>query len=230
MITPNCRERLTASDFEFIVRSLAHSRRDSASLATLLTDAEMRDTILDSDTLFHAVLENQATLHISPQCYFYILLRHVLKEHGIASRDTCDYLASLLEAFSRTERMRAPAGAGEGPQQYVSDLLLALQKAPPSQVFLLRAHIGNYALFITGVFHERVERRSRRGAPDMEFYEGVGAANYDAASDHPVARQRSLSAIFDELSERFHDIRVALNDTAERHLHLDDPSNLILPA
>jgi hypothetical protein len=228
MITPNCRERLTASDFEFIVRALAQSRRDSASLAELLTDADTRDTILDSDTLFQAILEDGAPLHISPQCYFYVLLRHVVKEHGLASRDTCDYLASLLETFSRTERMRAPGGAGEGPQQYVSDLLLALQKAPPAQAFFLRAHIGNYALFITGVFHDRVESRSRRGGPDVEFYEGVGAANYDAAADHPVARQRALTPIYDELSERFHDIRVALNDTADRHLHLDDSAPSII--
>ena len=65
MITPNCRERLTASDFEFIVRALAHSRRDSTSLAELLTDAEIRDSILDSDTLFQAILEDGAPLHIS---------------------------------------------------------------------------------------------------------------------------------------------------------------------
>jgi hypothetical protein len=228
MITPNCRERLTASDFEFIVRALAQSRRDSTSLAELLTDAETRDSILDSDTLFQAILEDGAPLHISPQCYFYVLLRHVLKQHGLASRDTCDYLASLLERFSRTEGMRAPSGAGEGPQQYVSDLLLALQKAAPTQTFLLRAHIGNYALFITGVFHDRVESRSRRGGPDLEFYESVGAANYDAAAEHPVARQRSLTRIFNELSERFHDIRVALNDTADRHLHLDDSSPMVI--
>jgi hypothetical protein len=224
MITPNCRERLTASDFEFIVRALARSRRDSTSLAELLTDAEIRDTILDSDTLFQAILEDGAPLHISPQCYFYILLRHVLKEHGIASRDTCDYLASLLETFSRADRMRAPAGAGDGPQQYMSDLLLALQNAAPTQSFLLRAHIGNYALFITGVFHDRVESRRRRGGPNVGFYEGVGAANYDAAADHPVARQRALTGIYGELSERFHDIRLALNDAADRHLHLDAPT------
>lgn len=229
MITPNCRERLTASDFEFIVRALARSRRDSVSLAELLTDAETRDTILDSDTLFQAILEDGTPLHISPQCYFYVLLRHVLKEHGIASRDTCDYLASLLETFSRTERMRAPAGAGEGPQQYVTDLLLALQRVSPSQAFSLRAHIGNYALFITGVFHDRVESRSRRGGPDVEFYESVGAANYDAASEHPFARKRALTTIYCELSDRFHDIRLALNDAAERHLHLDDSASMILP-
>ncbi len=229
MITPNCRERLTASDFEFIVRTLARSRRDSASLAELLTNADTRDSILDSDTLFQAVLEDGGPLRISPQCYFYVLLRHVLKQHGIENRDTCDYLASLLEAFSRTERMRAPNGAAEGPQQYVSDLLLALQKAPPAQAFFFRAHIGNYALFITGVFHDRVQRRSRRGGPDVEFYEGIGAANFDAASEHPVARKNALTEIYEELSERFHDIRLALNDTAERHLHLDETTPLILP-
>ena len=228
MITPNCRERLTASDFEFIVRTLAQGRRDSASLAELLTDAEARDAILENDALFQAILEQGAPLHISPQCYFYILLRHVFKDHGLASRDTCDYLAALLETFSRTERMRAPGGAGHGPQQYVTDLLLALQNANPSQKFLLRAHIGNYTLFITGVFHDRVERRSRRGGPDVEFYEGVGAASFDAAADHPVARQHALQDIFGELSDRFHEIRMALNETVDRHLHLDEPSPLIL--
>lgn len=229
MITPNCRERLTAADFQFIVRTLSRRRSHDAPLADLLTDAEIRDSLLDHDALFEAVIEAGATLSISPQFYFYVLLRHVLKEHKIASRETCDYLASLLETFSRTERMRAPSGAGEGPQQYVSDLLLALSKATPSQAFLLRAHIGNYTLFITGVFHERVERRSRRGGPDVGFFENVGAANFDAAASHPVARQNALTPIFEELGERFRDIRVALNDTAARLLHLDESPDLIFP-
>lgn len=229
MITPNCRERLTAADFQFIVQSLSRRQSENASLAELLTDAETRDALLDSDTLFQAVVEAGNTLRISPQFYFYVLLRHVLKEHEIDSRETCDYLASLLETFSRTERMRAPAGAGEGPQQYLGDLLLALHKATPSQAFLLRAHIGNYTLFITGVFHERVEHRRRRGAPDLGFFENVGAASFDAASSHPVARQNALTPIYEELGERFRDIRLALNDTAGRLLHLDDSTALILP-
>jgi hypothetical protein len=229
MITPNCRERLTAADFEFIARTLAAGRQNSASLAELLTDSEARDSILDNDLLFQAVLEAGAPLHISPQCYFYILLRHVLKERGIGSREICDYLASLLETFSRTERMRAPAGAGQGPQQYVSDLLLALMQASPSQAFLLRAHIGNYTLFITGVFQDRVESRCRRGGPDINFFEGLGAANYQSAADHPVARQNALSPIFEELGGRFREVRLALNETAERHLHLEETPSILLP-
>jgi hypothetical protein len=227
MITPNCRERLTADDFDFIVRSLARSRRDSATLIELLTDSETRDSILDSDLLFEAVLEAGAPLRISPQFYFYIVLRHVLKQHHVTSRETCDYLASLLETFSRTERMRAPGGAGDGPQQYVSDLLLALQKAEPTQTFLLRAHIGNYTLFITGVFYERVQHRSRRGGPDMEFFEHVGAAHFDLAAGHRLARQHALATVLEDLGARFHEIRLALNDAADRHLHLDEPPPLL---
>jgi hypothetical protein len=230
MITPNCRERLTAADFEFIVRTLSRRRnQDAAPLADLLTDAETRDTLLDHDALFQAVIEAGSTLRISPQFYFYVLLRHVLKEHDIASRETCDYLAALLETFSRTERMRAPGGAGDGPQQYVSDLLLALNKANPAQAFLLQAHIGNYTLFITGVFHERVEHRSRRGGPDVGFFEGVGAANFDTAASHPMARQNALTPIYEELGDRFRDIRLALNEASERLLHLDEPGEIILP-
>ena len=230
MITPTCRERLTAADFDFIIRTLAHGgQKRSTSLAELLTDSETRDSILDSEVLFQAVLEAGATLEISPQCYFYILLRHVLKEHKLASRETADYLASLLETFSRTERMKAPSGAGEGPQQYISDMLLALQKAPSLQSFFLRAHIGNYTLFITGIFYDRVECRSRRGGPDVGFFEGVGASSFSIAAEHSMARDHALAPIFRELGDRFRDIRLALNDTAERHMHLDEPSALILP-
>jgi hypothetical protein len=229
MITPNCRDRFTAADFDFIVRTLARGRHDAAPLSQLLTDAETRDQLLDHDALFRALLEDGQTLEISPQCYFYILLRHVLKERGIVGREVCDYLASLLETFSRLERMRAPCGAGEGHQQYVSDLLLALRAAAPAQAFFLRAHIGNYALFITGVFHERVQSRSRRGAPDVGFFENLGATNFQAAAGHSVARQHALSPIFSELGARFREVRVALNHAADTLLHLDEsPAPLVL--
>ena len=38
-------------------------------------------------------------------------------------------------------------------QQYISDMLIALQRVTPEQAFLLRAHVGNYSLFVSGIFH-----------------------------------------------------------------------------
>jgi hypothetical protein len=221
MIKANCRERFTAADFHFVVKTLARSEGDSVNLVDLLTDAEARDAILDNPRLFHTVMENGAPLDISPQLYFYILIRHVLKQTGLNDRSLSDYVASLLETFSHTTRMRSPADGRETPIQYVSDMMVALRDASPQQTFLIRAHIGNYALFITGIFHETVHSRSQRGAPDLGYYEDVGRSNYKAVAQHKFARSFDLSAVYDCLAESFRDIRKALNHLSDSLLHLD---------
>ncbi|MEA3210738.1 MAG: hypothetical protein QOE70_3795 [Chthoniobacter sp.] len=221
MIQANCRERFTADDFDFVIRTLSKSERDSVDLVSLLTDAEARDSVLDHPKLVESVLEHGAPLSISPQLYFYVLIRHVLKETGLNDRGVCDYLASLLETFSQTARMRSPANGDANPVQYVSDMLIALRDASPSQTFLIRAHVGNYALFITGMFHETVQCRSQRGAPDLSFYEEVGSANFRAVAQHQLARSCSLTGIFEALSDQFREVRRALNRLADSLLHLD---------
>ena len=221
MIKANCRERFTAADFHFVVQTLARSERDSVSLVELLTDADTRDSVLDSPRLVESVLTSGAPLSISPQLYFYILLRHVLKETGLHDRRVCDYLASLLETFSQTARLRSPADGAANPVQYVSDMLIALRHASSAQSFLIRAHVGNYSLFITGIFHDTVQSRSQRGAPDVQFYEEVGRSNFRVAAGHEVARSWELSGVFEMLSSGFHEARLALNRLSTSLLHLD---------
>ena len=196
MIKANCRERFTAADFEFVVDTLSRSESEAVTLVDLLTDAETRDAILDSPRLFQTVLEGGAPLSISPQLYFYILTRHVLKETGLNDRSLSDYVASLLETFSHSARMRSPADGRDTPIQYLSDMLVALRDASPQQSFLIRAHIGNYALFITGIFHETVQSRSQRGAPDVSYYEDVGRSSYRSVAEHKVARSWDLSPVY----------------------------------
>jgi hypothetical protein len=222
MIKANCRDRFTVQDFDFVVRTLARSEKESVTLGELLTDAETRDALLDSPKLIEAVLEGAAPLSISPQLYFYVLLRRVLKDTGLDDRQVSDYVASLLATFSDRARMRSPADGSTSPIQYVSDMLIALRTASPTQSFLIRAHVGNYSLFVTGIFHESVQSRSQRGAPDLGFYEEVGRASYKAAAGHQVARSAALSEVYERLAEDFHDVRVALNRLSDSILHLDD--------
>ncbi len=222
MIKANCRERFTAADFEFVVQTLSRTERDSVNLIELLTDHEARDAILDDPRLFHSILQGDAPLSISPQLYFYILTRHVLKETGMNDRSLSDYVASLLERFSHTTRMRSPADGRETPIQYLSDMLVALRNASPQQNFLIRAHIGNYALFITGIFHETVQSRSQRGAPDLSYYEDVGRASYRVLAQHQYARSWDLTGVYGSLAESFRDVRLALNRLSDSLLHLDD--------
>src|SRR5205814_6864886 len=100
MIQANCRARFTAADFDFVVRTLARSQTDHVSLVDLLGDAETRDAVLDNPRLIDAILSNAGQLQISSHFYFYVLARHVLRDAGITDRKLCDYVASLLEAFS----------------------------------------------------------------------------------------------------------------------------------
>ena len=234
MIRANCRARFTAADFDFIVRTLASSRGDSVSLVDLLSDSETRDSILDHPRLVETILSNAGHLHISSQFYFYVLARYVLQQAGIGDRKLCDYVGSLLETFSRANHLQSPdkidnpemIGAREGfrsrAREYISDMLIALTRATPEQTFLLRAHVGNYSLFISGIFHENTQRRSRRGAPDIEFYEQVGRSNYQLVASHETARRCELTDVFAGLANRFHDVRLALNELSDRLLHLDE--------
>ena len=107
--------------------------------------------------------------------------------------------------------------------QYLSDIMHAMNNAGTREAFLLRSHAANYALFISGIFADNVEMRTRqRGAPDLSFYEAVGQMNYRA---FPRSRSKrfKLQSIYEELAGGFREVRLALNDLASRLLHLDAP-------
>lgn len=223
MIQANCRARFTAADFDFVLRTLARSQNEQVSLVDLLSDCDTRDSILDSPRLVDAILARGGQLRISSQFYFYVLARHVMRDAGITDRKLCDYVGSLLERFSRATSLRGPHQTdADCSQQYISDMLIALSRATPEQAFLLRAHVGNYSLFISGIFHENAQRRSLRGGPDIRFYEQIGRRNYHLLSSDATARRCELNDVFAELADRFHEIRVALNELSDRLLHLDE--------
>jgi hypothetical protein len=220
MIQANCRARFTGEDFNFVVRTLARRPGQEVSLVELLTDLDTRDQVLDDETLVQAVLENPGNLCISPQFYFYLLARLVLKRSGLNDRTLADYLGALLEKFSRTNHLNSPVKNVE--THYISDLLLALKRATPYETFLIRAHVGNYALFISGIFYENVSRRRQRGAPDCSYYEDMGRSNFQAVATHDVARRYDMSGLFANLADHFRECRIALNRLADELLDLGD--------
>ncbi len=226
MIRANCRASFSAEDFAFIVSVLSRNQKSAVSLTELLADEETRDTILDHETLLRAVLEHNGTVAISAHLFFYVVTRHVLCNAGIRSREICDYIASLLAAFSVSAKVATPVDSNGGNPvefHYLSDVLLALKQAPSArQAFLLRAHIGNYALFLSGMFHDRIECRAKRGAPDCSFYERMGMASFRDLSTNPVARQCRLDDVYGDLGEHFHDVRLALNRLSSEVLSMEE--------
>jgi hypothetical protein len=222
IIRPTCRERFTAEDIDFVVSVLDADQSQTSILADLLTDPDARDLILDDDRLLRAVLENIHCLRISSRLYFYVLVRRVLREAGIQDRTLADYVAEMLTVFTSTHRTRNPLPDQASPMNYLVDMMTAMQTADARERFLIRAHLGNYALFLAGLFPGHVRNKTeRRAAPNLGYYEGVGQTSYRIAGDHYLADQLELGPVFRTLSVQFHTTRLALNDLSDRLMWLE---------
>jgi hypothetical protein len=233
VIQANCRAQFTADDFSFVVRVLAKSQRDAVSLVSLLSDETERDAILDHDLVYESIVDRTGCLHVSAAFYFYVLTRRVLRRVSLDERALTDYVAAVLLAFSKTSQLQAPGDQTPTSRSftYISDLMTQASNCPPEQAYVLRVHTANYALFLSGMFAERVNAHvQRRGAPSLSFYESVGQSTYLTIADHPQSRRTELHDIYRMLGGEFRRVRMALNDLADTLLHLHEtPSILIRP-
>jgi len=217
MIQPNCRVQFAAEDIEFILSVLGRKIGTAECLVKLLADEESRDVILDDEALFHALLERGGCLRVSSRFYFYILVRQVFRRSDLRDRAVADYVAEVLSEFARAEQIRCVVPGQANPLEYVFEMLTALKTADDRASFLIRVHIGNYSLFLSGVFPARIRFRAEsRGCPDLKYYESMGRTQYRAASDHRLAQRYAVAEIFSTLAERFQTTRLALNDIADR--------------
>lgn len=229
MIKPNCRVQFAAQDVEFILSVLGGKLGGSDCLVQLLADEDARDLILDDEALFHALIERGGFLRVTSHFYFYTLVRHVFKRSGIADRAVADYVAEVLAEFAQAERARCVLPGQTQSLDYFFEMLAALQTADNHTRFQLSAHIGNYSLFLSGVFPDRIRvRAERRGFPDLKYYETLGKAHFRVAGEHRLAHRYDLTSIFNTLSERFETSRRALNDIADRLFTLSNVDDYAL--
>tara|TARA_Y100001934_G_C12376953_1_gene789767 strand:+ start:1536 stop:2252 length:717 start_codon:yes stop_codon:yes gene_type:complete len=221
LIKPDCRDRHSAQDVEFIVRSLGDKLNQSA-LTDLLTDPDARDLLLDDPDLRAAIQNSPILTGISAHLYFYILVRHELLEAGIDDRTLTDYIAEMLTEYSDADSVKArlPESARS---DYVVDLMAALQTANRQTAFQIHAHVGNHTLLPSGIFPNNIKAcTDRRGAPDIGYHEHMGAANYRMASHLPLVQKYDIAGVLESLADRFHDTRPALNEFSDRFLSFDD--------
>jgi hypothetical protein len=134
-------------------------------------------------------------------------------------------VAEVLAEFAQAERARCVLPGRLNSLDYFFEMLSALNEADDRTSFFIRAHIGNYSLFFSGVFPDRIRFRAEaRGFPDVKYYDSLGRTHFRAASDHRLAEKYDVAQIFSTLSERFETTRRALNDIADRLFSLGDAS------
>ena len=129
----------------------------------------------------------------------------------------------MLTRFARTEVLY-PRGTVMPRLETVVDMLLEIQHVwqddspdfRPEHEVTLRRHIGDYTLFMTGLFPERV-----RSMASMSYYVTEGKRAYHFVSEHDRARGGRDRAPYRRLAERFEGYMRALDYA--RRAHFVDP-------
>jgi len=177
------------------------------------------DALLDDPRTLNALMSSGGISGAPAPLVFYLLVRHALLEDGIRDRVIADYLAALLLHFGVRDRARRVEEGSEERYDYLVDILQAIEYASGRHAFLLKAHLGNYALWLSGLFADHIVARvHRRGAPGLEYYEEVGATGYRMAADTSQAETYGLDRLYRTCAERFPALRMALNHIADRYL------------
>ncbi len=201
MITADARSRITPQDVELLARCLGSTGGARDGLDEVLDRREVA-TFLMSGSLPGP----------SPSLLFYVLVRHSLLDVGIEDPTVADYFAAVLREFGVRGRATRVADVDDQDHHYLVDILADLSVSTGDRQFKVSVHLGNYALWLSGVFPERIAARQiRRGGPDLFYYESLGGRGYAEASEHRLAERVGLEDILRTAAERVHEVRVALN-------------------
>jgi hypothetical protein len=216
MIRADVRSRLGRDDAQLALRLIA---RGSQSLYEEL-EARLRDegidALLDDPRLLAALIESPRGAHASFPLFSYVMVRHALRSAGEGDATLADFVAAIVMEFGTRDAAHRISHADDQTYDTIAELSGDVDDPDVRRSFLVRTHLGNYALWISGLFPDYIESRKwRRGGPDLEYFEEMGRRGYKLAADHRMAAQLGLTALFALAAERFALLRVALNRVSD---------------
>lgn len=216
MILADARRHLTRRDAQLAARLIAcESSAELERLEARLAD-EGIDVLLDDPRLPNALLEQRRGALASLPLFMYVMVRHALRRAGEEDRPLADYVTSVLLHFAAHGRAERVAEADDEVYTALFELSEDVDDPDVRRSFLVRTHLGNYALWLSGLFPDRIEaQRWRRGGPDLQYYEQLGRRGFQLAADHRLAEQHGLATLYATAAERFGLLRVALNGVSD---------------
>ena len=216
MIQATVRRHLTRDDAQLVARLIA---RDSGTpleeIERKLSD-EGFDAVLDDPRLPTAMLRAGQGMWTSLPLVSYVMVRHSLRRLGEEDRRLADYVAAVLMHFGMRDNASRVSAADDQVYDSLAELLADVDDPDVRRSFLVRTHLGNYALWLSGLFPDYIEHRKwRRGGPDLDYYEEMGRRGYQLAAGHRLADEHGIAALFATAAERFGLLRAALNDVSD---------------
>ena len=216
MILANVRRRLTRDDAQLVLRFVGRaSARDAADAEATLREHGL-DTLLDDRRVLEGLVRTPLGARASWPLFSYVVVRHALRLQGEEDRDLSDYAAAIFLHFGLRDRAQRVSEGDDEVYDTLARLLEDAEHGDPRRTFLVRAHLGNYALWLAGCFPDLIERRRwRRGGPDLAYYDEMGRRGFQLAADHRLAAEHGLSGLFTAVAEHYGAMRLALNAVSD---------------
>jgi hypothetical protein len=217
MIATSVRAALGADDLRLAVQLL--SGGDEALERRLAARAAEAgpDTLWDDPRLMAALVGCRRLAAPSAALFYYVVLRRLLLDLGVDDRAVTDYCAALVLAFGHADRAWRIGEHEESRYARLVELIAEADRTGGERQFRFRVHLGNFALWLTGIFPDYIAaRRSRKGGPDLPYYEAMGRSGFLQASDHRLAERYGVEGVLRCAGERFGELRVALNRMSDR--------------
>lgn len=216
MILANVRASLARDDAQLALRLVARGSRAELEEAEARLRDHGIDALLDDPRLMTALLESPLGARASFPLFCYVVVRNALRQMGEHDRALADYTAAVLLHFGLRDRAERVSGTDDETYDTLAALLDDVDGPDARRAFLVRAHLGNYALWMSGLFPDMItHRRWRRGGPDLDYYDDLGRRGFRLAADHRLANDYGLAPLYREAAERFVVMRMALNAVSD---------------
>jgi hypothetical protein len=146
--------------------------------------------------------------------FFDRMTRQTFGDLALDDAPVARYLTVLLTRFARADALHASDLLPARRLNTVVDALLEIERAwewgspafDPGRERTVRRHIGDYTLFMTGVFREHVERLAIVG-----YYQHEGRRAYRFLSETTRGGAEPEAVVFRRLADRFEEYAGALS-------------------
>ena len=178
--------------------------------------------------------------HPLERFFLELVTRHYSHDIGLRDPQISNYVANLLTEFCQADQLAKIHDAADRPLHDVGEMLLESDPVfglAPSfdRERQVRKHIGDYALFFTGMYPESINRRRlRRNRMEtcVDFMK-TGKESYYIVSKFEVFEYQKVAPLFQQLSAHFedcvHGLNMVKNELAEmQHPIVRRDSDLIM--
>jgi hypothetical protein len=143
--------------------------------------------------------------------FFLSTTQRSFDELGIGDEAVVGYVAAVLTEFARSDRLYAFRTRRGRAIDGVGDMRRVAGRVADDRSQVLRAramqkYVGDYALFMTGLFRTHVESRGALG-----YYFEEGQRSYRAVSEVDLTLFRTGFLFFEQLAKNFEDYSGALD-------------------